>query len=254
MTPDSDYTIALIPGMQCTAATFAGVAARLEDRLGPAVRVETMPVSAASLDRAVERLLDLGRYVVPVGHSLGGTVAMAAARLAPERVPALATVCANPRGPRPTQRTGWQDHIFRVARGGFADCVDELLPRLCGPTADPDVRATTRAMMEETGPTGYLRQLHIQQQRVDERPALATYTGSVLAIGAEHDRLVSPASAHEIADTAPRGRATIVADAGHMLPLERPAVVADAVADWIDDLRGATVGVPSIASDGSRAE
>lgn len=232
----SRYTLALIPGMQCTQELFVEIAARLRGRLAAGVRVEIAPVVSASLQRTVANLLALDEYVIPVGHSLGGTVAMAATRAAPGRIPAMVTMCANPRAPRSAQRTGWQDQISRVSRGELAACIDELLPRLCGPDVENHIRQATYLMMEETGATRYLNQLQIQQQRIDERPGLATFTGPVLAFGAEHDQLVTAESALEIAEATPRGKSVIVANAGHMLPLEKPQDVAETLADWLREI------------------
>ncbi|MGW3481937.1 alpha/beta fold hydrolase [Rhodococcus indonesiensis] len=233
--PTAPFTLVFVPGMQCTEDTFAPVVNYLRGRFGERVPTTIRPVRAYSLEEAVDDLLGTGDRIVPVGHSLGGTVALAAARLAPHRVPALATVCANPRGPRPTQRAAWNDQISRVARGELAGCIDEVLPQLVG-DASPDLAARVRAMMEATGELRYLQQLQIQHQRIDERPALADFDGPVLAVAAENDRLIPVPVATEIADTAPRGTSTVVPGAGHMLPLEQPATVAIALGSWVEQL------------------
>ena len=54
----SRYTVALIPGMQCTQELFVEIAARLRGRLAAGVRVELRPVVSASLLRTVANLLD----------------------------------------------------------------------------------------------------------------------------------------------------------------------------------------------------
>lgn len=246
---DGETTIVFLPGMQCTTATFADLVAHLRRRrpeFDPA-RMVIAPITAATLADAARAVADLGQRLLLVGHSLGGTVAMATARLHPDRVAAMALLCTNPKAPRPDQRQGWHRQGLRAREDADA-AIDELLPALVGSGrgADADaqlaIASTTRAMMVETGTENLLRQLSIQQDRIDERPALRSFRGPVLAVAAHGDHLVPVDSIRTIADTAPYGELHVVDDAGHMLPLEQPHLIAEHLDRWITRIPAGLIG------------
>jgi pimeloyl-ACP methyl ester carboxylesterase len=55
----------------------------------------------------------------------------------------------------------------------------------------------------------------------------------VLVLAGDQDKMVKPEQAHALADLLPQGRFQGVPGAGHMLPLEQPQAVADAVRQFL---------------------
>jgi pimeloyl-ACP methyl ester carboxylesterase len=101
--------------------------------------------------------------------------------------------------------------------------------RAWGPTADP-------ALVRRSGRTdGWVRARSIGAWygalvEHDEREALAHLRSRpVTVVVGEHDRLTPPVLSERLAEAVPGARLVRVDDAGHMLPVERPDVVADQV-------------------------
>jgi 3-oxoadipate enol-lactonase len=157
-----------------------------------------------------------------VGHSWGGQIVQAAALAAPERVRRLSLVCTRS-GPfpafadlavavragtaRPLDSMGRWFTAAELAQAGPAvEQVTALLHR-----ADPDVWADA---LDEIAVFDVLDRLPELSMPVD-------------VIAAEHDAVGTPDHMASIADALPGGRLHVVPDARHLLPLQRPSLVAD---------------------------
>jgi pimeloyl-ACP methyl ester carboxylesterase len=83
-------------------------------------------------------------------------------------------------------------------------------------TCPPDIRADVGIAMSE----------------MDLRHALPRLTVPTIVIAGANDKLTPPSHARRIAEMLPQlRRLTVLADTGHMTPLERPEVVTDALAE-----------------------
>lgn len=68
----------------------------------------------------------------------------------------------------------------------------------------------------------------------DEKDALRALEGvPVTVLVGGHDRLTPPRHSASIAAALPRSELVMIADAGHMLPMERPGIVADQLARFL---------------------
>ena len=235
--------VLMVPGMQCTEEVFTELRAGLRARM-PGIdirdhRVTADTVAAAALDLTAA----LDRPTVLIGHSLGGTVAMAAARLDPNWVAGLVCLCANPRNPIRDQRRDWlhlRDRTRRVGLPPMGPTVNRWISRGPSDGTPGAVRRhaaadrTCRRMAAEVGADGLIAQLGVQLSRIDERPGLARFGGPVLAVAADTDTLVDPKATAEIAAAAPHGRFVRI-HGDHMAPLTSPDPVTEVVADWMTD-------------------
>jgi pimeloyl-ACP methyl ester carboxylesterase len=179
-------------------------------------------------------------------HSWATGVALAAAIQFPERVRALvlAAPVAPDIPPGALDRALATPLIGRaVARAGFmAAGVGLALPpvRKLAHRAvrelPPDQVAATAAQWRMNG---VWRSFHAEQRAlVTELPSLAPQLGGVdkdaTILYGTRDWISPPAHAHSLARVLPRARLVSADRAGHMLPQQRPGLVAEAIARAAD--------------------
>src|SRR5690606_30303962 len=94
--------------------------------------------------------------------------------------------------------------------------------------ADPAVLETNRQMFAAT-PARVRADCFRSSRGMDLRLGLASVPVPALVLAGEADKIISPELGEVIARTMPQARFRRVAGAGHMLPLEAPGQVAQAI-------------------------
>ncbi|KAA1036481.1 alpha/beta fold hydrolase [Pseudonocardia sp. EV170527-09] len=219
----SSPPLVLLPGMNCSARLW-----------GPAGAGALHPVlDRPTLDEQVQALLDAlpDRFALG-GLSLGGIVAMALTRRAPERVAGLCLMATNARAPTPEQRAGWDAALTRLDDGAPARALQPLELLL----HDRSLDATALQMADETGERRLAAQLRLQGTRVDERPALPAVAVPTLVLAGEQDRLCPVERHTEIAELAPDARLQVLPGVGHLLPVEAQDTVATLLGEWLSEV------------------
>jgi pimeloyl-ACP methyl ester carboxylesterase len=231
--------LVLLPGMGCSDRLWASVQAKLPD-----ARVITAAIEHGDLDTCVAALLDqLPERFVLAGLSLGGIVAMALVRQAPERVKGLCLASTNPHAPTGAQHLGWAAQLAALDAGRSArDLQAELMPLLVRPAAAASLVDEVLAMADEVGEYRLACQLRLQGTRVDERPGLSEVRVPTLVLAAGSDALCPVARHEEMHALVPGSRLVVLPDTGHLSPMERPAEVADALTGWLVDVQAAAHG------------
>lgn len=184
---------------------------------------------------AYRALADMpGRFAL-CGLSMGGYVALAIMRLAPERVTRLALFDTSARADTPEQ-VRRRRVLMAMTRGNrFRGVTPRLLPQLLHPDHLSNEKLTQDVldMAEAVGRDAFLRQQHAILQRPDSLALLAGIAvPAVVAVG-DGDVLTPPALAAEMASLIPNATLHIIANAGHLAPMEQPAAVNDILRDWI---------------------
>lgn len=225
--------LVLLPGMNCSPRLWEPVAVRLRDE-GYAVTHETL--DGPDLVGCVDRLLDRmpSRFAL-AGLSLGGIVAMALHRAAPERVLGLGLVATSPLPPTPAQRDSWTHTLRELERGTTARGVQEsLLPVLLHPRVTEALRAETLTMADEVGGAALADQLRLQGTRVDERHGLRSVTVPTVVVGGAQD-LLCPVERHELIHelVGDPSALVVLSETGHLATLERPDEVARSFSRWM---------------------
>ena len=225
--------LVLLPGMSCSARLWEPVASLLRPH---GVEVVHASLDEDDLDACVDALLgSLPSRFALAGLSLGGIVAMALCRRAPERVTRLGLLATNPLAPTDAQRAQWADQVDQLDRGASPrDLQEALLPVLLHRSAPPSVVSEVLTMADEVGRGRLVRQLRLQATRVDETAGLARVTVPTLIVAGADDALC-PVSRHELmARTVPGSRLVVLQDTGHLSVLERPEAVAVEMTAWLD--------------------
>jgi pimeloyl-ACP methyl ester carboxylesterase len=176
------------------------------------------------------------------GSSMGGYIAFEIWRQAPSRVRALVLTNTRAAADTPAIAAARLEQADAVRERGAAAIADALLPKFFAPaTIDraPQLVARLRAMMEATPVDGVLAGLEALRTRRDHREVLGALSCPTLVVLGEDDAIVSPAEMRAMAAAIPGAETASIAAAGHMAPLEQPAIWNDAVAAFL-----AGAGVP----------
>ena len=180
----------------------------------------------AELDR-----LGVERAVVG-GCSMGGYVAMALLRRAPERVAGL--VLADTRAGADTDeaRANRLAMAERVEAEGVGWVPDAVVPGLLGPDPEDAVVERVRELVLARDPAEVAWAQRAMAARPDSTGLLADVDVPALVLVGEHDRLTPPATAREMAAVLRRVDCVELPGVGHLTPREAPEACAAAVVAW----------------------
>ncbi|MEW6445277.1 MAG: alpha/beta fold hydrolase [Pseudomonadota bacterium] len=180
----------------------------------------------ALLDRAPAR-------AVWVGWSLGGLLAMAAARLAPERVAGLTLLAASPRFVAPDAGgCGMASELFRQFKSGLEHDLQGTLRRFIalqtlGVSDARGVRLRLQSALDAM-PTPDLRALRAGLSLLEHGDMLAELSlirSPVRILLGGRDRLVPPCVAGRYARALPSAGIEILPEAGHLPFIHEPAAL-----------------------------
>lgn len=228
--------VLLIPGNMCDERLWRPVAARLAaagHTVRHAPRLDQATIGAMA--RAVAATI--AGPVVAVGFSLGAIAAAELAVNVPERVAALGLVAFNASADLP-ERAAMRPRQQEAVRKGQLEAIvaDELKPNYLADEnrGDPKLLATVMAMARALGPDVFLAQSEALRLRSDLRPELAKLRMPVLLACGSEDRLCPPEWHRRWVDMIGRNASfSEVPGAGHLLPLEQPDALADALIGWL---------------------
>lgn len=185
--------------------------------------------------------LGIERAVV-CGLSMGGYIAMAMWRRHPNRVKAL-VFCDTRAGTDTDDAKQRRDELaVMVKYGGTRVITDAQITGMVGATTRerrPEVMAALRAMMGRQSAAGVIGALQALRDRPDSRETLRSISVPSLVIVGEDDVLTPIKDARGIAEALPsaaRVRLEIIAGAGHVPCLERPAATTHALSDFLATL------------------
>jgi pimeloyl-ACP methyl ester carboxylesterase len=183
---------------------------------------------AAALDA-----LSLERAAL-VGHSLGGYVALAFARMYTERVTHLALVCSRLAADTQEIAENRRKSADSIEREGRLqpDVVSRLLaPETLARHRDVAQRALEISRrIDPRGAAAMLRGAAIRVASDDIAPDLAI---PVLVVAGARDAVVPMEEARAVARAFPRGRLAICDRSGHLPMLEEPDRVTDALTEFL---------------------
>ncbi|WP_020499112.1 alpha/beta fold hydrolase [Sciscionella marina] len=172
-----------------------------------------------------------------VGFSLGALVATRFALDHPERVASLTLISAvaNRSAIERTSVTG----RLEAARENLPATFDAAIERWFSPqwrATEPELAERVRAVLRANRPSSYLACYTVFAHADAELwPLLPRLNPRVLAMTGEQDPGSTPAMSAALAERVPHGRSAVVPGARHLLPLEHPEAVTEAVLAQLDD-------------------
>ena len=175
-----------------------------------------------------------GRFAL-CGLSMGGYVAMAIMRLAPERVTRLCLMDTSARADSAEQARRRRGLMAMTRGNRFRGVTPRLLPQLLHPDhlGRADLSQAVLDMAERVGRDAYLRQQQAILTRPDSRPDLPGIAVPTTIVVGSHDGVTPPALAEEMAGLISGASLCTVAGAGHLPPMEQPAAVNEILRDWL---------------------
>jgi pimeloyl-ACP methyl ester carboxylesterase len=175
------------------------------------------------------------------GLCVGGYLALEIVARAPERVVRLALLHSSARADSEAEaqrRTRRIASLRTKAKNGYPSpaYAREALPWMIAPAGlrDPDLVGRVEALLMATSFAAGLRQQMAMASRRDRRGDLATLRLPTLVATGAVDRIAPPALSREMAERIPAARLEVIADCGHLSPLEQSRRLAALMIDWMD--------------------
>jgi len=231
---EQSLPLVLVPGLTCTARLYGPQIAALWPFGQVAVADHRRDADMAAI--AARILKDAPPRFALVGLSMGGYIAFAMMRLAPDRIAKLALLDTSARANTPEQTEGRKTQIAMAQSGRYGEIPDLAIPRYLNEKHQRDERLTgiVRQMISETGPEAFVRQTNAIITRSDSRPLLGSIRCPTLVLVGDSDIATPPELNQEIAAGIPGAKLTVIPDSGHLTTLEQPEAVNAALAEWLD--------------------
>jgi pimeloyl-ACP methyl ester carboxylesterase len=197
-----------------------------------------------SLDRCADDVVALLDHlgldrVVLGGSSMGGYVAMALARRAPERLRGLVLVGTKAGADPDAGRAGRLAMAGRLDAGDRAPLRETVVPALTGQTSAaerPDAVERVRALAEEADLRAAAWAQRAMAARPDSADVLRGLDVPALVVVGEEDVLSPPPEARAMADALPDARLVVLPRTGHLLAVETPEPLVAVLEDFLTGL------------------
>ncbi|HXE81077.1 MAG TPA: alpha/beta fold hydrolase [Vicinamibacterales bacterium] len=189
----------------------------------------------------VVRFLDcLGvQRAVVAGLSMGGYVALALARLAPDRLKGLVLADTRSAADSEQARAGRERMLGILRDRGVEGVADEMLPKLLGTTtrqSRPELVAEVRSLILSCAPEGIRRAVIRLRDRPDATPTLDRIRVPALVLCGEEDVVTPPEEGRTLAAGLPDAAFEVLHGAGHLSNLEAAPAFNAAVARFVSTL------------------
>jgi len=237
-TASRDLTLILVPGLLCDARVWASQCAALADLADVHVSDPGMLDSLPAMARSI--LASAPPRFAIAGHSMGGRIALEVFRLAPERVIGIALMDTG-HHPLPSGLAGDAEKAGRfrlldtARREGMRAMARKWVQGMVHPARLGDTALVEGIldMFESKSADMYAAQIRALLERPDGGPLIRRIRCPALVL-CGHEDSWSPVQRHrEMADAIPGSLFVDIPDCGHMVTLEQPAVVNEAMRTWL---------------------
>ncbi len=233
MTTNAKPVVVLIPGMGNNARIWTDQVKELSDDYDVIIADYS---GAESIEEMADRVLaqvPAGSFSL-VGFSLGGYIALSIIDRVGERIERLAFISSSPYA---DSEQAIQQREFLIGKAlenydAVLEDIGNFVVFRDGPLAE-HTREVLTIMGQELGVEEFCRQQRAAMTRPDCREQLGSIRCPVRVLCGENDP-VTPVSGNRYVAEHIRGASLqILADCGHLLPLERPTEVTGFLRDWL---------------------
>ncbi|MBX9833894.1 MAG: alpha/beta hydrolase [Burkholderiaceae bacterium] len=232
-------TLVLLPGLMCDADVWAPLYPHMPANTVPWVPDYGLANSLVAMAQQVLQQAPAERFAL-AGHSMGGRVALEVVRLAPQRVTHLALLDTGylpcPAGDAGVQEAAKRHALLDIARTqGVRAMAQTWVQGMVHPARlkDAELIESIVAMFARKGADVFAAQIEALLARPDASDVLRTLTMPTLLQCGAQDSWSTPAQHAEMQTLATHAAVDVIADAGHMAPMERPQSVATSLVRWL---------------------
>lgn len=232
MTQASRPPLYLLPGLLCDATVWEHQAASLARHAD--IRIPVFRGLSSFRDMALSVLKDAPEKFSVVGHSMGGRVALEMMHLVPGRIARFGLMSVGAHGVQPGEHARRMAAVELAEQKGMAALADEWIPPMVLPARHGDTALMQKIRAMVLRHTPYDHRCHIEAAltRADQSLYLSSIRHKVLLLCGTEDAW-SPLVQHQkIQQQLATSELHSIADAGHMVTMERPEAVSRVLVDW----------------------
>jgi len=170
--------------------------------------------------------LNILEPVVVGGLSMGGYIALAIARLFPERLRGLMLLSTKAGADSAEGKANRDKSIAEVKESGPAPIADGMYPKFLAPasyTEQPAVAAELKEIMKGATREGVMAALTAMRDRPDSTPLLPSIKVPTLVVHGKEDNVIPFSEAEAMAKAIPNSGLHLIDKAGHLPNMEQPA-------------------------------
>jgi pimeloyl-ACP methyl ester carboxylesterase len=197
--------------------------------------ISEKPFTMESLADDVHQLLAaLGATPCVLGGlSMGGYVAQAFAKKYPADLAGLVLIDTKSAADTAEGKQGRNQMIELARSSGSAAIAEQMFPKMIAASSvGTGAAAKLRAIMESCPVKTIEHALAAMRDREDYTSLFARLPVPLLVVVGDQDAISPPEVARAIVAGAPKGKLAMIAGAGHMVPIEKPAAFAEAIMRW----------------------
>ena len=250
MTPDTSRAhvgivppLLMLPGLMCDHGFWQPFMDHSKDLICQVVDYGDSTTIAAMAEAA---LAVAPAYFSLAGHSMGGRVALAVTRLAPERVHKLVLMGSGylslPDGKAGEAERAGRLALVEIARqDGVQAMCDQWVKAMVHPERldDAPLIGAIRAMFMRKSAERLARQQQALLTRPDSTPALRALKLPTLVLCGRQDGWANVAQHEAMQALAPHAGLAVIEGAGHMMLMERPQATSQAIRNFLDEMPSA---------------
>lgn len=203
------------------------------------------PEAQASVDQlahACMAALDAQGIIGPAvigGLSMGGYIALAIARLYPQRLRGLMLLSTRAGADGAEAKANRDKAIATAREQGPAPAGEGMFPKLLAPAnyeAQPQTAEELKAIMAGATTEGVVMALTAMRDRPDSTPLLSQISAPTLVVHGEEDQVIPKGEAEAMAAAIPNSQLHLIPQAGHVPNLEQAEKFNEVVAAFLGSL------------------